>query len=667
MAEPSKNDLIANRYSVLYTLGKGGMGVVLRCRDIVLQRDVAVKVLGDSADMDTAKRFQTEARATAKLQHENILQVMDFGETDGRLFLVMDYLDGITLADLIREKKRVAPEVAIPIFLQICDGLAHAHKKGVLHRDIKPSNIMLIETESGWIVKIVDFGIAKISTNADQKLTTTGTVVGSPLYLSPEAGLGKKCDLRSDIYSLGCLMFETLTGKPPFHGDTAFETIMMHANDAPPTISNSAGMSFDSHLELLIEKCIAKQPAKRYRSIDELGNELSIIHETINTTDSALKQDRSSDKTQAEPLSIHKPNGSNRKTFVIVLIVLAGLIGSLYIYKNIGASTRVAAPPAVFAKEVRVISVDNPPMDEHVVQQKFQYNDLSVKVLDPAVTDDQVSEVATQYSKATNWRMQGAKIKGPCFKTLQSYPIQSFELKQTLIDGKALETISKMKSVSTLDIRKCRNIRPEDLRHLATMASFEIIQLSLPKDPEGGLKMIRALSKVNNIRVLTIDEPELTNEMVTELERMTNLTQLQASFSSNDSATLGRTLGELPALTKLMSTNAGLNEIALKALASRLKERKRLENIVELQIELPENSKQAIDTLKVLHDFPNLRYLQLDCNVNAALLNELSKFPRLKIITLPNDYNSDDFKQRLARLRERCQVKTFKTGRVELF
>lgn len=272
----------ADRYEILSILGEGGMSIVYKARHLYMERTVAVKLLHEHiVSDDTARlRFQREAQAVGGLSHHNIIAVYDFGLTkDDQAFIVMDCLEGLSLADILEKERRLGVERAVDVFKQTCDGLEHAHKKGIIHRDLKPSNLVLVEQEDGSDqVKIVDFGIAKVTPQAGkqkQQLTQTGEVFGSPLYMSPEQCNGRELDARSDIYSFGCLMYEALTGEPPFVGENFVTTVVKHINEpTPPMNSIDSNLRIPEPLEYVVRKCLEKIPENRYQSAAELRQSL---------------------------------------------------------------------------------------------------------------------------------------------------------------------------------------------------------------------------------------------------------------------------------------------------------------------------------------------------------------------------------------------------------
>ena len=273
-------------YDVLGMIGEGGMSIVYKARHQMLNRLVAIKMLHSHLMRDEMqiRRFRQEAQALFVLEHPNIVSVRDFGTTEaGAPYLIMDYLEGKSLSEELRDSGPMPVGRALNVFIQACSALEHAHSKGIVHRDIKPSNLVLTKDKEGNdVVKVVDFGIAKLTQDGDINpgLTQTGDVFGSPLYMSPEQCLGQKLDARSDEYALGCVMYEVLSGDPPLVGESALATIHMHASDmpAPLTVPNCAPLLRD-RLDELIYKTLEKSPDKRYESMRAVRRELEELLE----------------------------------------------------------------------------------------------------------------------------------------------------------------------------------------------------------------------------------------------------------------------------------------------------------------------------------------------------------------------------------------------------
>jgi serine/threonine protein kinase len=274
LTDPLIGTTLAGHLEILSCVGWGGMSVVYKAKDLLLYRTVAVKVLRSHSAVvpKSIKRFRYEAIAASKLDHPNIIRVYEFNIPDqGAPYLVMDYLEGSSLAQFIAKNGAIELRRAISIMTKVCEGLEHAHKAGVIHRDLKPGNIMLVKDQDGQqSVKIVDFGIAKMLHNEDEdspSLTKTGDLVGSPLYMSPEQCQGEPVDKRSDVYALGCVMYEMLTGKPPFKGSTMLETVQMQTSAIPkPVRERFPGIKNADKIDTILLKAMAKQPAQRYQS-----------------------------------------------------------------------------------------------------------------------------------------------------------------------------------------------------------------------------------------------------------------------------------------------------------------------------------------------------------------------------------------------------------------
>jgi beta-lactam-binding protein with PASTA domain/tRNA A-37 threonylcarbamoyl transferase component Bud32 len=266
-----KTRVLAGRYEIDSVLGEGGMAKVFRGTDKVLGRTVAVKVLAPqyAKDHQFVSRFRREAQAAAALNHPNVVSVYDTGSEDGIHWIVMEFVDGRTLKTVVREEGPVLPERAVEIAQAICLALATAHEKGLVHRDVKPANIMI--TPSGE-TKVMDFGIARASAGADT-LTQTAAILGTAAYLSPEQAQGKPVDARSDIYAVGCVLYEMLTGHPPFEGDSPVAIAYKHVRETPTQPSRLNG-DVPDELDAIVLKAMAKNPDNRYQTTREMAEDL---------------------------------------------------------------------------------------------------------------------------------------------------------------------------------------------------------------------------------------------------------------------------------------------------------------------------------------------------------------------------------------------------------
>jgi serine/threonine protein kinase len=270
------------RYRIIATIGRGAMGCVYEVEQIYMKKRLAMKVLlaGQASDYDL-KRFQKEAQAASRLEHPNLVHAVDFGMLEGaQPYLVMDLVTGITMANFIKENGPMPVDLVIDIFIPVCLALDYAHHEGIVHRDLKPSNIILERTgrQPLFIPKIVDFGIAKVNLHEETALTQIGEMLGTPLYMSPEQCAGEPVDFKSDIYSLGCVIFECLTGTPPFSGKNSMVTMMMHRHDEHPSMKEaSMGLDFPRPLEIIMSKLLAKNPQDRYSSCMAIAQDFEYL------------------------------------------------------------------------------------------------------------------------------------------------------------------------------------------------------------------------------------------------------------------------------------------------------------------------------------------------------------------------------------------------------
>jgi serine/threonine protein kinase len=334
--------VLSDRYELSHLIARGGMAEVYRARDRLLDRPVALKILFPelSVDRSFVERFRREAQAAANLSHPNIVPVFDWGEDGGTYYIVMEFVDGRTLSSILRTAGELHPDRAAEIAADVAGALSYAHKRGVVHRDVKPGNVLI--TEEG-VVKVTDFGIAR-ALNTEESLTQTGAVMGTATYFSPEQAEGVGVDARSDIYSLGVVLFEMVTGRPPFLGDTPVSVASKHVREHPPT-PREINPAIPADFEAIILKCMAKSPEHRYATGDELRADLLRFREgrsvlatippvALGATQAmgAVGRTATVPQVRPEPLAYEERTSNRTGIYAAILILLLAALAVVIIF-----------------------------------------------------------------------------------------------------------------------------------------------------------------------------------------------------------------------------------------------------------------------------------------------------------------------------------------------
>jgi serine/threonine-protein kinase len=346
---PPASVTLAGRFRLLEVIGEGGMGKVFRAEQLATGRVVALKLLNPelSNDEDLLRRFEREAKVTARLSHPNIVKAVEFGAADGHVFLAMELVDGRSLADLIEQGRWLGVARTLAIMGPVLKALAYAHRRGVVHRDLKPANIMVTSRES---VKVLDFGIAKLGNSghtATQKLTRVGSLLGTPSYMSPEQAMGQPADARSDIYSCGVMLYEMLTGQRPFVADLPVQVMSMQLNAMPKPlrhIAPEAGIPLA--LEAVVLRALAKRPDDRFQSAVELRRALRRA---------ARAKDRAA-VSGIDATALAAPDATGGRSSWMRPLIIAVSVAMLVAEHRRGPKTPRSAPPPVASPESNVPS-----------------------------------------------------------------------------------------------------------------------------------------------------------------------------------------------------------------------------------------------------------------------------------------------------------------------
>lgn len=603
MAKSESEELFADRYRVVELLGTGGMGRVLKCHDRELDRYVAIKVLSSETKVDAIKRFQKEAVATARLRHPNVVEVYDFGETDGSFYLVMDYLEGESLDRYLAREGTLSWEETREIGLAICAGLAHAHGQGIVHRDLKPSNVLISTSVDGESrIKIVDFGIAK-ELDATSTLTGTDLVIGTPAYISPEAVRGGGVSPASDIYSLGCILYECLTGEKPILGDSAMATMMLKLQVDPPSLRDYFEEEAGAIIDSIIVKCLARDPKMRYGSAGELANVLE--QSSISTTtdgDIGVAEENSS-------VSIKREGGFKRLSLfllgsLIILLVAAFLTGYLFrepeAKREVKREVKLITPALLTTEESAALGTE-----KHCA---YVQGNGTVQV-DPDFNDADLKNAADTFSDKSIWMLKESAIKGPGLQYLEPLKVTLLDLSRNTLRPGTMARIVRLPYLRKLILIGCSGIEDRDLGQLKELNNLMMVSVSGPGITGGACEYLSELSK---LQAISLREVSLKEEDLRQLSKLPQLTSLGLSSCKMNSRTAS-VIADLPGLTRLKLAKCRLD----KKVAAAIAKSKTINNLDLSQVEA---SSAAILSMKTLP----LKTLRLsDTRVDETTKNNL--------------------------------------------
>ncbi|MBX9666694.1 MAG: protein kinase [Candidatus Obscuribacterales bacterium] len=496
----------SDRYKPLAQLGTGASGTVYLARDRILSKKVAVKILNE-LNAEQLMQFQEEARTTSKLNHPNIIAILDFGPTDsGTPYMVLEYLDNaITLERYLEDNGPLSVEQAIKVFSDVCAGLFYAHEQGVFHRDIKPTNILLIGSED-LSAKIIDFGVAKVKQETQEPTIYQGrTIAGTPGYMAPEQVVGNTYTVQADIYSLGAVLFEALTGKQPFSGHSTLEIIAMQANSPVPSLKKTSAMVFPDPLEELVAKCLNRNPSSRFESAEELKAAL----EDVESMPSTLVASNSPPRRRATsgPLTVQ----------VLIVLSLTGWIGVqlLKLFDVKPTDLKILSQDDAFgsmklssehAKASEAYRVIEPPTYMNVTALDFD-NDVVVKYTPDRICyvehcgSDKGLEVIQGRKDIVDLRVRTAvDIHGDGLANLTGIPLRALSIYPSAIDDQGLKFLPVFPRLGALSLPESK-IEGSTLRLLEKQRKLTFINLSNSPLTDQGLRNLNGCKQLNEIEI----------------------------------------------------------------------------------------------------------------------------------------------------------------------
>lgn len=614
-------DFPVERFAALAELGRGASGIVYLCRDKVLGKKVAVKTLLH-LEAAQAVSFQDEARATARLNHPNIVTVLDFGVTDSGIpYMVMDYVPGISLEQHLQESGPLEEAEAARVFSCIARALSYAHKQKIFHRDLKPSNIIL-PAEDSLEVRLIDFGIAKVKEESGMlTIYQEKTLAGTPKYMSPDPMRGDVYDARSEIYSLGCVLFEALTGSPPFTGETPMEILSKHANNAPPDLKEFLE-SPNERMEAIVSMCLRKSRDERYQSMEELAASLesfsngvapidATIESVLKEVDDDIARDREEDLKSRSRLTSLEPSKWMRPVLAIVLLGIAAFI--VLVPGNIWKSKKDTFHPK--GVEINDILLIQEP--ENKAATLVQGTGGSAAILGNLKTREDL-EMLRIPSNITELEISDQNLKGQLLEPLNKTNLRSLLLRYDTLDRSSISAISKIPNLEALHITYCE-LNPADLKALRDMPNLKSLVIRGVMIDE---RLFSKISSLNSLQELDLCDCDFGGlDIFSPLSKLPSLQGFNISGSKFDASYLPN-LKEFP-LLKEFEIGQAPPELAEALRGPKLE-----------RLTVSRNKDITEEELLFLAKVKNLKILSIrDCNrITRALVEKFRKLnPRMRV------------------------------------
>lgn len=646
---------LSDAYEFICEIGRGGMAVIYKAKNRKSGRVVAIKKMIASTLTETAfMRFQQEAKAITSLRHPNIIMVHEFGVAeDGEPFMVMDFIEGSNLGELIKEKGSLTVEESMHRFIQLCDALQHAHAAGVLHRDLKPGNVMLSSSDGSFAdARLVDFGIAKLMAKEGEeaeKLTMTGQLFGSPPYMSPEQCRGFALDARTDIYSMGCVMFEALTGRVPIRGQSVLETIMMQVSESAPAMKEVCPeKDFPPILENIIAKALAKDPDDRYQTMRELmvalmeaGIEMRAPGTIQTTAIPTIPEKRFS-----VPLSVY----TGVLCFVATAFALSGWligVGNKHEVKSIEVTRQVATDLLLWAPRKDLTDQ----MLKSLVQPDLVINNLDLEgaenISDLGFAPISKIQLVERVS-AKNTKLGDDGLA----KIVQLPNLRSLELTGTQVTDKGVENLRKAKNLSSLSLNLTR-VTDRGLSIIGQMNKLSTLAIGyLPAVTSSGLCQLKdlhlstvdfsglqitpsvmsMLAGKHSLKWIILQDSSLSDTSIKEIANMSRLQKLNI----NGTPVGDEGFAQLTKLNSLWQLQAGQTNVGDNGISHLL-------NLPRLR-ELNLNSTKITDEgVAKLSQIKTLRKLCLVGNqIGDQSLRSLSNLPYLQELDMDGTNITND-------------------------
>lgn len=569
------------RFRIIEEVGRGAAGVVYQAWDCLLKRRVAIKTMHAMVmSAEEVIKLQNEARTSSRLKHPAIIRILDFGAApNGQPYLVSDFIDGTTLESRIDEEGPLSSVEAIQMFTQLCAGIMHAHEQKVLHRDLKSSNVLISnDISDGTNIKIIDFGVARLKEALYQTAQVeTSTLVGTPFYMSPEQGEGKSFDARSEVYSIGIMMFEALTGRVPFQGQSALETLAMHASKPVPEMAEiNPDVDCSERLELIVLKCLEKDPNDRFQTVAELHEQLSSSRVQSADDYTGIHQETQTDREEEA-----KSRGISATQIVIAGVVSVAVL-ALGVFVCLRMTTEEEKTASLYAE--KKIEKDN---KEHKKERAANFNFFDGPLyteykpwdnLAPGnwvgslwVKDENFADM--KHEPVLNWVESplSPDVTGAGLKYIANKPINILILNSVNLKDVALEHIAKMKTMQWLTLGSARHLSPKLLlQTLASLPNLTTLKFQDVLHPPTILEPLADKKKFESL--ILMDKPAGSEKTdwtpLTRMGRLRVFALLKYDFSDADL----KYIRLMPKLNELRLSDLGLSDFdATKVIVAPIK------------------------------------------------------------------------------------------------
>lgn len=600
------------RYKAIAKLGRGASGEVYLCRDRLLGHKVAVKILLDLSAQQLVS-FQDEAKATAKLNHKNIVKILDFGVPDGGTpYMVMNYVPGISLRKYLEKYGTLDDATARKIFSQLALALQYAHDQGIFHRDLKPNNIILYEVDENIEVCLIDFGIAKFKQYEGMGTSAQSIeLAGTPAYMSPDPFKGDSFDSRSEIYCFGCVIYEALTGKPPFEGKTAIEILSQHATK-PAAQMSSLNPEIKDDIERIVLKCLEKGKQERYVSMKD-------VHQALTTESDLVASDEQTPKTSR----------SNSVNFITVLIaifipVTVGIIYSLNLISTNQSKTKTAPQKNNYKKK----SSSNSSLKKGLNQPKISKSKSGYG--DPLKSNKINNRSIEQKVNSNRQSLEfvDRDLTGDALEPLTRKSFLSLNLVDCKLDKSSFTYIGDLHRLDSLKFVNCK----ESIKDLVEMKNAKRLRSLTLAESRLTPKDVRLLSNLTRLNYLSFEDCKLSSQELVELRNLKSLQKLELVRIGLDKKAV-ETIASLPTIKSITMIDSYRDD-KVKSDHSNYFDFTALNRLHDLSL-VTKTKAFTAEKLKVVGELKSLKYLLLNLNsASSKIFPDIKKLNKLESAVL---------------------------------